>query len=369
MSPAGKSEPTLLQTASLPRQWSLLVAGSLLLAAIFAMARLPAALLLGPMLAGIVLSSNGGRIGVPRRAVYASQTIVGCLIARSITGDIVHAFLKDWPLLLGTVLVIILSSGLLGWLISRWRVLPGSTAVWGSAPGGASVMMIMAGAFGADARLVAFMQYLRVVLVAAVATLVARIWVGEGTSASLESSWWSSFASISWGGFATISWGGFATTLLIAAGGGLLGMMLRIPAGALLAPMALAAVLEAMGLVSLVLPQWLLAITYAVLGWSIGLSFNREILRHAARALLPITLTIGVMIAVCAALAAVLVRVAGIDPLTAYLATSPGGMDSVAIIGAASKVDLSFVMALQVVRLVIVLMAGPPLARFLAQRL
>jgi uncharacterized protein len=353
------------------------VAGSLLLAAIFTMAHLPAALLLGPMLAGIVLSSNGARIGVPRRAVYASQTIVGCLIARSITGDIVHAFLKDWPLLLGTVLVIILTSGLIGWLISRWRVLPGSTAVWGSAPGGASVMMIMAGAFGADARLVAFMQYLRVVLVAAVASLVARIWVGEGPSASLQSSWWSSiattpwdgFAAISWGGFAAISWGGFAATLLIATGGGLLGMMLRIPAGALLAPMALAAVLEAMGLVSLVLPQWLLAITYAVLGWSIGLSFNREILRHAARALLPITLAIGIMIAVCAVLAAVLVRAAGIDPLTAYLATSPGGMDSVAIIGAASKVDLSFVMALQVVRLVIVLMAGPSLARFLAQRL
>ena len=37
-------------------------------------------------------------------------------------------------------------------------------------------MMIMAGAFGADARLVAFMQYLRVVLVAAVASLVARFW-------------------------------------------------------------------------------------------------------------------------------------------------------------------------------------------------
>ena len=377
MSPAGKSEPTLLQTISAPRQWSLLVAGSLLLAAIFTMAHLPAALLLGPMLAGIVLSSNGARIGVPRRAVYASQTIVGCLIARSITGDIVHAFLKDWPLLLGTVMVIILTSGLIGWLISRWRVLPGSTAVWGSAPGGASVMMIMAGAFGADARLVAFMQYLRVVLVAAVASLVARIWVGEGPSASLESSWWSSiattpwdgFAAISWGGFASIAWGGFAATLLIATGGGLLGMMLRIPAGALLAPMALAAVLEAMGLVSLVLPQWLLAITYAVLGWSIGLSFNREILRHAARALLPITLAIGIMIAVCAVLAAVLVRAVGIDPLTAYLATSPGGMDSVAIIGAASKVDLSFVMALQVVRLVIVLMAGPPLARFLAQRL
>jgi uncharacterized protein len=382
MSPARKPQPTLLETTSAPRQWSLLVVGSLLLALICSMARLPAALLLGPMITGILLGSNGARIGVPRLAVYASQTIVGCLIARSITGDIVHAFLKDWPLLLGAVLVIILTSGLLGWIISRWRVLPGSTAVWGSAPGGASVMMIMAGAFGADARLVAFMQYSRVVLVAAVASLVARFWVGEGGVASAEPSAFAAlhgFATLPWGGFAatlpwggfaaTLPWGSFAATLLIAAGGGLVGMTLRIPAGALLAPMALAAVLEAMGLVSLVLPQWLLAITYAFLGWSIGLSFNREILQHAARALLPITLAIGVMIGVCAALAALLVRAAGIDPLTAYLATSPGGMDSVAIIGAASKVDLSFVMALQVVRLVIVLIVGPPLARFLAQRL
>jgi uncharacterized protein len=397
MSPARKpSQRRLFEMTSVPRQWSVLVAGSLLLAAILAVARLPAASLLGPMLAGIALASNGARIGVPRFAVYASQTIVGCLIARSITGDIVHAFIKDWPLLLGTVLVIVATSGLLGWLISRWRVLPGSTAVWGCAPGGASVMMIMAGAFGADARLVAFMQYLRVVLVAAVASLVARFWVGDGASAA--TSWfaamhaggfagttasaiasmpwggfatmpWGGFATMPWGGFATVPWGGFATTLLIAAGGGLIGMALRIPAGALLAPMALAAMLEALGLVTLVLPQWLLAITYALLGWSIGLSFNRDILQHAARALLPITLAIGIMIGVCAALAALLVHAAGIDPLTAYLATSPGGMDSVAIIGAASNANLSFVMALQVVRLVIVLVLGPPLARFLAQRL
>ena len=75
------------------------------------------------------------------------------------------------------------------------------------------------------------------------------------------------------------------------------------------------------------------------------------------------------MIGVCGLLAAMLVKWAGIDPLTAYLATSPGGMDSVAIIGAASKADLSFVMALQVARLLIVLLLGPPLARFIAQRL
>ena len=62
-------------------------------------------------------------------------------------------------------------------------------------------------------------------------------------------------------------------------------------------------------------------------------------------------------------------RMLGVDPLTAYLATSPGGMDSVAIIAAASdSVDISFVMALQTARFLIVLLAGPPLARLLARR-
>jgi uncharacterized protein len=318
---------------------------------------LPAALLLGPMLAGIILGSNGASIRVPRLAVFAAQTLVGCLIARSITGDIVHAFLKDWPLLLATVLAIIATGAGLGWIISRAKVLPGTTAVWGSSPGGASVMMIMAGAFGADARLVAFMQYLRVVLVAAVASLVARFWVGAPSSAPTGIA------------FVAVDWASLAGTLLTAASGGAVGMALRIPAGALLVPMALAAVLEAMGLLTIVLPPWLLALSYAFLGWSIGLSFNRDILQHAARALAPIALAIGVMIGVCGLLAAILVRWAGIDPLTAYLATSPGGLDSVAIIGATSTADLSFVMALQVARLLIVLMLGPPLARFIAQRL
>jgi uncharacterized protein len=38
-------------------------------------------------------------------------------------------------------------------------------------------MMVMADAYGADARLDAFMQYVRVVMVAIVASIIARLWV------------------------------------------------------------------------------------------------------------------------------------------------------------------------------------------------
>jgi membrane AbrB-like protein len=355
--PADPQSPGLFGRFSVPAQWILLVAISTALAGALELAGLPAALLLGPMIAGIVLSTSGGRIRPPRLPVLAAQTIVGLLVARAITGDIILAFVRGWPLFLGVVLVIIATSALLGWLLTHYKVLPGTTAVWGTTPGGASAMMVMSGALGADPRLVAFMQYLRVVCVAAAASIVARVWVGTSGAGVPHIVW-----------FPPLPLSQFAVTLLIAGVAGGIGIYFRIPAGALLLPMIAGGVLEAMGLVSIVLPPWLLAISYAFLGWSVGLAFTRAILVHAARVLPQVMLTVVAVMAVCGLLAVILVYAAGIDPLTAYLATSPGGMDSIAIIAASSNVDLSFVMALQGARFIIVLITGPPLARFIAQR-
>jgi membrane AbrB-like protein len=134
-------------------------------------------------------------------------------------------------------------------------------------------------------------------------------------------------------------------------------------------PLAIGAVLRAAGLIEIELPQWLLAASYALIGWSIGLGFTRRILVHAWRALPQIILSILALISFCWLLAFALTAAIRVDPLTAYLATSPGGMDSVAIIASSSAgVDLSFVMAMQSVRFVIVVLIGPPLARFLAAR-
>src|SRR5262245_58563013 len=120
MSPPDPQASGLFARFSLPAQWSVLLAGSLLFAAVLELAGLPAALLLGPMIAGIVVSTNGGRIRMPRPPVLAAQAVVGCLIARAITADIVMAFVKGWPLFLGVVLVIVATSALLGWLIARF---------------------------------------------------------------------------------------------------------------------------------------------------------------------------------------------------------------------------------------------------------
>jgi hypothetical protein len=317
---------------------------------------IPAALLLGPMVGAIILATGEGSVRVPAIAFYLAQGVVGCMIARAIPLSVAGEIIGNWPIFLGGVLAVILAAAALGWVLARWQVLPGTTAIWGSSPGAASAMVLMADAFGADVRLVAFMQYLRVVCVTVVATLVSRLWIGSSGAPLPDMVW-----------FPPVAWPDFAQTLALAWGGAMLAHWLRIPAGPMLAPLLAGVVLQdGVGMV-IELPPWLLAASYALLGWSIGLRFTRQILVHAARAFPRVLGSTLVLIAICAGFAAILVLVAGIDPLTAYLATSPGGADSVAIIAASSNVDAAFVMAMQIARFLIVLLTGPSLARFVAR--
>jgi membrane AbrB-like protein len=280
--------------------------------------------------------------------------VIGCLVASRITPQILKTFAGHWPLFLGVTLAVVAASCGLGWLLHKLRVFPDTTPIWGLLPGAASTMMIMADSFGADGRLVAFMQYLRVVFVAIAGSVIARFWCHASATS----------AAVVW--FPGIQWPGLAGTLLFLVLCTFVGKKSGIPAGGILVPLVLGAVLKDTGLLNLELPPWLLAASYALLGWNIGLRFTREILVHAIRALPQITLSVLLLMAFCGGLAVLLVEVAGIDPLTAYLATSPGGIDSAAIIAAASKVDLPFVMSMQTARLLMVLFIGPVLSRRVA---
>jgi len=352
------SSPRLL-VASLPAaaQWTLLVGLSALFAAGFIALRLPAALLLGPMLAAIAVAANGGRARLPFLPFYAAQALIGCMIADKLPLSLFGEIGRNWPVFLGGVLSVVIASSLLGWLLTVLRVLPGATAIWGSSPGAATVMTLMSESYGADMRLVALMQYLRVVCCAIAATCVARFWATGGGAAAPAIDW-----------FPSMSLAGLAGTLVVAGVGVLAGVSRRIPGGALLAPMALGLVLKASLGASFALPPWLLAASYAIVGWAIGMRFTPDIIGHAARALPRVLASILALIAICGGFAVVLHVATGVDPLSAFLATSPGGADSVAIIAASSKVDMPFVMAMQMTRFVVVLFVGPLIARFVSAR-
>ncbi|HLG88106.1 MAG TPA: AbrB family transcriptional regulator [Alphaproteobacteria bacterium] len=348
-----------LRPEDLPRtaRWLALLLISAILWGFLDLVGVPAALLLGPMLAGIIIEAGGGAVRVPPLLYLAAQAAVGGFVAGAVQPTILSVIGSDWPLFVGLVMSMVVVTSLAGWLMSRWRLLPATTAVWGTSPGAAATMIIMAEAFGADIQLVAFMQYLRVALIAVVASVIAGL-SGHGGVLSPAHEMFS----------APKDWRAVAETLALVAVGGFIGSRSRIPAGTLLVPMGAGIALHAAGWIAIELPRPLIAASYALIGWRIGLGFTRPILIHAARVLPVILASIFAAITFSGILALLLARFLGMDLLTAYLATSPGGMDSIAVIAASARVDLSFVMALQTARFLIVMIVGPPLARFVARR-
>ncbi|WNO04182.1 AbrB family transcriptional regulator [Rhodoferax mekongensis] len=337
---------------------------SALASAAFLLMGVPAGMLLGCMLAAVLLATQDMNVRVPAPLFAIGQSVIACLMARSLHFEVLHRVAGEWPLFLGIAFSVMAASALLGFWLMRSGLLPGSTAIWGLAPGAASAMVLMAGDFGADTRLVAFMQYLRVALVTAIASLVAHF--AAGASLGQTAAGWD-VQLAHWLHIQNPLHAGLTLALVLAAAG--LGRTLAFPGGPLLIPMVLALAMDNFSPWKLELPGPLLALAYAALGWGIGLRFNRAILEHAWRVLPRVLVAIAALIVLGLLIAGCLMGFAGVAPLTAYLSTSPGGADSVAVIAVGSAVDAGFVMAMQMVRFFMVLLLGPRLSRWLVQRL
>jgi membrane AbrB-like protein len=195
------------------------------------------------------------------------------------------------------------------------------------------------------------MQYTRVVVAATAASVIARL-AGLSGGAAQGQPW-----------LGPVAWPSFAASAAIILFSGLVIPRWRVPAGALLAPMVVATVLQDVGLLQVELPRVLLVASYVVIGWAVGLRFTREAFVSARRSLPQIIASVVGLVAACAGIGWALARITRIDLLTAYLATSPGGADSIAIIAAGTPIDVAFVMSTQMARVVSVLVLGPQLVK------
>ncbi|MEI7430972.1 MAG: AbrB family transcriptional regulator, partial [Betaproteobacteria bacterium] len=132
-------------------------------------------------------------------------------------------------------------------------------------------------------------------------------------------------------------------------------------------PLVLGAALHSSELINIDQPFWLQASASLVLGWYIGLGFNRSILISAFRMLPRLMLSTVLLIILCGLSAWMMVLILGTPPLTAYLSTSPGGLESIILIAMGSEADIPFVIAVQTLRLFVVILIGPSIARLICR--
>jgi membrane AbrB-like protein len=134
----------------------------------------------------------------------------------------------------------------------------------------------------------------------------------------------------------------------------------------LLGPLAVSAVLAAAGwLGPVAVPGWVQWVAFALIGAQVGLRFDRASVVAIARMLPVVVVILLAMIVATAGFGVLLAWLTPVDALTAYLATTPGGLFAVLAIAADSGSDATYVMAVQLLRLLLILAALPLLAHWL----
>ena len=116
------------------------------------------------------------------------------------------------------------------------------------------------------------------------------------------------------------------------------------------------------------LPGPLEELAFALIGLQVGLRFTPASLRYVLRLLPLATVFILVLIAVSAGIGIVLADAMGISRLDGYLATTPGGLYAVLLTAQLSGGDVTFVLAVQVVRLFLAHALAPLLATYYRRR-
>lgn len=339
-------------------QWLIFIVLALASGGLLEYAQVPAGLLLGPMICAIIMGIQGAKIRMPSIGFKTSQGFVGALVAHSMSLSLLTKIVDIWPLMLVITLITLILSVLVGILSVRFGGLPGSTAAWGTSPGGAAAMMAMSEEYGADVRVVATMQYTRVICVVLMAAAICHI-LGTNITDDVQKI---ARSSIIWNQTTLIN---FILTLAIIAVGVTFGRFL--PSGALLLPMILGSVCQVFNWVDIVVPHSLLIIVYGAIGAYIGLRFDRESLRYVMYAI-PVMLSASILLIVLCAISGLGVSYyLGVDYLSAYLATSPGGLDSLSIIAIDVNADVGLVVSMQTLRLFAVILTGPMLAKFTAR--
>ena len=326
--------------------WSLLAAATVGGGLVADRVGVPSGYLFVALLVGLICAIRWpGPLKLPRSAFRVGQAVTGVALGTFLQSSTLSAVGKHWlPVLAvsAATLAVTIAAGL---VLARVARLDRPTASLGMVAGGASGIVAMADELGGDDRLVAFMQYLRVLVITLLTPLIVPLvfavhsGAGEGEGGPL---------------LGTAA--GWALTVGAATVGALAGPLLRLPAPSLLGPLIITAVLTLTGMTSGVeVPPLAREVAFGLIGLQIGLGFERSTLREIRRIAWPVALSIAGLIVISLGLGWVLSVTADESLLTGYLATTPGA-------------DTGFVLALQGLRLFAMVLAAPAVVRWLIRR-
>jgi membrane AbrB-like protein len=333
-------------------RWIVLGAATAALGWVLDRAGVPSSYLFAALLLGLAVAlTRPDGLEVSAGAFAAAQAVTGVTIGAYLQSSSLRAIGDSWvavALVSAATLGVSIGAGL---LLARLTRLDATTAALGMIAGGASGIVAMTRELHGDDRLVAFMQYARVLVVVLLTPLLIPILFPGHHGASAAA------------GGSEIGLGSLldrVVVLGIAAVGVAAGHALRLPAAMLLGPMILSGTLTLTGALDGVeVPGLLREAAFVVIGLQVGLRFTVATVREVGRLLLPVLAGIVLLLLACFGLAVVLAATTPVSLLDAYLATTPGGLYAVLAVAFGAGANTTFIIAVQGLRVLVMVLLAP----------
>ncbi|BDC54311.1 hypothetical protein TM2_09800 [Bacillus altitudinis] len=301
------------------------------------------------------------------RWLLLGQFILGIELGQKMNMKVLHIFAENWlPVSFMLVFSILLAmlSGFVLWKLSKTDML---TSFVGTAPGGLSAMPGIAQEVGANTAVVSLVQTIRVLMV--VLTIPFTVfYLNTKSQSDVVVAQGSAFSS----GVFTISNISWTAALILGAWlMSRLAVRLHFPAPWLIGSMLGVAALQ-VGAGALtghdLIPYWPAQANIAsqvFLGATIGAKMNKQMFVGLKNTLIVAVVSSAGLIAATVLSSIAIAEITGISVITAILAFSPGGIAEMATTAVTLHEDSTFVVAVQVVRIILVIAMLPPFFRFL----
>ena len=309
------------------------------------------------MVVNIVASVRGVPVLIPHGVRVITLCVIGVFLGGSFSPELL-ARAGEWVLSLAFMVVFIPLITVAGSLYyRRFAAFDPPTAMFSGAPGTLTAMVIIGGESGADERMIALTQGLRVVVVVFLMPLIVA--AATATSATATSI-------LPEGG--PFNWADLGLLTLAAVLGFALARVVKLPAAAMTGAMITSAALYLGGFVDWRPPDTALWICLWILGSAIGSRFSTVTPRTFFRVSRHALMATALVVSISAVFAFFVSQVTNVAYLTTLLSFTPGGVAEMCLIAIAFDIDPAFVAVHHLVRIAILITVAPLAARWLLSR-
>lgn len=285
--------------------------------------------------------------------------VIGLMIGAQVTPDLFANGQRLLASLLALIGFVILAIAFNFQVFHRFGRYDRATALYSSTPGGLYESIAMGEEAGADMPRLILQQFLRIIVVVTLLPIGLSLWLGAPVGSA--------------GGMtlARPSVPLEVLPLILISGclGIVAGKYLRLPAAQLTGPMLVAALLSLTGLVPLDIPQWLVNDAQIVIGTALGMRFTGLSRALILRGLGLSLISVGGMLVLAAALAAVLAPLAGEGFDVMLISFAPGGVTEMALVALSLQASPAFVTLHHIMRILLTVIGLFVLRQRIARRL